>query len=75
MKAPQPIPDTLGNLPSGHFIAGLCRHCGRKFDVPIPVLVEKLGPDFPTVEAMKKVTCKNCGRPADTWRGSDGRPR
>lgn len=68
----KPVEDTLGNLPPTHKLYGGCFHCQRTFDVDVSVLIAKLGPDFPTPKAMKKVTCRECGRPAQIVRGHAG---
>jgi transcription elongation factor Elf1 len=38
------------------------------------VLIDHLGPNCETIEAMKRVTCGHCGRRAETWREHGGMP-
>jgi hypothetical protein len=66
------IRDTLGNLPPTHKLYGGCGYCRRTFDVPVPALIERLGPDCQTLDAIRRVTCRECGRPATVTRGHAG---
>ena len=67
------IRDTLGNLPRTHKLYGGCGYCRRSFEVDKAVLVERFGPDYPTLDALRRVVCRECGRPATITRGhSDG---
>lgn len=68
----KPVEDTLGNLPPTHKLYGGCFHCQRTFEVDKAVLIEKLGLDFPTLAALRRVTCRKCGRPAQVVRGHGG---
>lgn len=68
------VPDTLGNLGAGNRIHARCPRCDGYFDVPIPALIERLGEKCPTIEAMKRVNCGQCGKRAETWRGYGGGP-
>jgi hypothetical protein len=63
MSAQRSIPDTLGNLSPEHRIHGDCRPCDRHFDVPLDMMIARLGPSCQTIEAMKRVTCSECGHP------------
>ena len=74
MPLQKSLPDTLGNLSASHRIHARCPTCDRYFDVDIKVLIERLGPNRETIEAMKRVTCGHCGRRAETWRGHGGMP-
>ncbi|MCW2240646.1 hypothetical protein [Azospirillum canadense] len=69
---PKPVLDTLGNLPETHKLYGGCFHCQRTFEVDKAVLIARLGPDCSTLTALKKVTCRECGRPAQVVRGHAG---
>lgn len=66
------IADTLGNLPATHRLYGGCGYCLRSFEVDKAVLIAKLGPDYPTLDALRKVTCRECGRQATVTRGHAG---
>ena len=67
-------PDTLGNLSPQHCIHGRYPNCDRSFQVDIQVLIAHLGPNCETIEAMRRVTCSECGRRAETWRRYGGMP-
>jgi hypothetical protein len=56
------LPDTLGTLSASHRIHARCPTCDRYFDVDIEVLIERLGPNRETIEAMKRVTTVAGGR-------------
>ncbi len=62
------IEDTLGNIRSDHRLCGGCGHCRRTFDIDVSVLIERFGPDCPTLKALDKVVCRGCGRPATVTR-------
>ena len=68
------IPDTLGNLSAGHRIHARCLRCDRYFDVPVSALIERLGANCQTIEAMRRVNYGQCGTRAETWRSYGGEP-
>ncbi|OYD82478.1 hypothetical protein CHT98_19945 (plasmid) [Azospirillum brasilense] len=68
----KPAEDTLGNLPPTHKLYGGCFHCQRTFEVDKAVLIAKLGPDCLTLDALREVTCRECGRRVQVVRGHGG---
>lgn len=66
------IRDTLGNLPPDHRLYAGCYDCQRSMVLDVGKLIERLGPDCDTIRAMRKVVCRECGRPMQVTRGHAG---
>jgi hypothetical protein len=60
--------NTLASLGRGVSLIGRCRHYDRSFLMSVPVLIRRLGPDFPMAVALKRITCKECGAKAASVR-------
>ncbi|MFC5353582.1 hypothetical protein [Azospirillum himalayense] len=67
------IRDILGNIRDDHVIYADCGPCRRSFRLDVAVLVERFGPDYPTLDALRKVVCKECGRRLTTMRAYDSK--
>ncbi|TWA71948.1 hypothetical protein FBZ84_101215 [Azospirillum baldaniorum] len=65
------VKDTLGNIKPDHIIYADCGPCRRSFRLDVAKLIERLGPDCSTLDALRKVVCKECGRPLTTMRAYD----